>query len=138
MVRAEGAERRVRRWRSVAETLELGASVALVARAHGVKANQVFAWSRAIKSGELAEPTATAKEGGRPFESGQAIDRKYRPGAAAFLDKLSRMVGPWTTEELEQLRSAARVEARCYEHCIGSRALHIGLWPRRVLSLVEC
>jgi transposase len=57
---------RVRRWRSVGEkrrivelTLEPGASVALVARAHGVNANQVFAWRRAFKSGELANP-ATA------------------------------------------------------------------------------
>jgi transposase len=63
MVQTEGAEHRVRRWRSVAEkrrivelTLEPGASVALVARAHGVNANQVFAWRRAFKSGELAEP----------------------------------------------------------------------------------
>ena len=67
MVQAEGAEHRVRRWRSVAEkrrivelTLEPGASVALVARAHGVNANQVFAWRRAFKSGELAEPAAPA------------------------------------------------------------------------------
>jgi len=67
MVHAEGAERRVRRWRSVAEkrrivelTFEPGASVALVARAHGVNANQVFAWRRAFKSGELAEPAAPA------------------------------------------------------------------------------
>jgi transposase len=69
MVEAEeiGAERRVRRWRSVAEkrrivelTLEPGASVALVARAHGVNANQVFAWRRAFKSGELADPAAPA------------------------------------------------------------------------------
>jgi transposase len=67
MVQAEGAERRVRRWRSVAEkrrivelTLEPGASVALVARAHGVNANQVFAWRRAFKSGELAEPAASS------------------------------------------------------------------------------
>jgi hypothetical protein len=50
MDQAEGLvpERRVRRWRSVAEkrrivelTLVPGASVALVARAHGVNANQV-------------------------------------------------------------------------------------------------
>jgi len=69
MVEAEemGTGRRVRRWRSVAEkrrivelTLEPGASVALVARAHGVNANQVFAWRRAFKSGELAEPGAAA------------------------------------------------------------------------------
>jgi transposase len=60
-----GTGRRVRRWRSVAEkrrivelTLEPGASVALVARAHGVNANQVFAWRRAFKSGELADPAA--------------------------------------------------------------------------------
>lgn len=63
MVEAGVAERRVRRFRSVAEkrrivelTFEPGASVALVARAHGVNANQVFAWRRAVKSGELAEP----------------------------------------------------------------------------------
>ena len=65
MVQAEGAERGVRRWRSVAEkrrivelTLEPGASVALVARAHGVNANQVFAWRRAFRSDELAEAAA--------------------------------------------------------------------------------
>jgi transposase len=64
MVDAAGAvaERRVRRWRSVAEkrrivelTLEPGASVALVARANGVNANQVFKWRRALERGELAE-----------------------------------------------------------------------------------
>jgi len=67
MVEAEGAERRVRRFRSVAEkrrivelTFEPGASVALVARAHGVNANQVFAWRRALKSGELAEAIAAS------------------------------------------------------------------------------
>jgi transposase len=55
-------ERRVRRWRSVSEkrqivqlTLEPGASVAEVARAHGVNANQVFKWRRAFERGELVE-----------------------------------------------------------------------------------
>ena len=37
-------------------TLEPGASVAQVARAHGVNANQVFKWRRALKRGELNEP----------------------------------------------------------------------------------
>jgi transposase len=32
----------------------------VVARAHGVNANQVFAWRRAFKSGELADPAAPA------------------------------------------------------------------------------
>jgi transposase len=34
--------------------------VALVARAHGVNANQVFKWRRALKRGELSEPAAAS------------------------------------------------------------------------------
>jgi transposase len=56
-------ERRTRQRRSVAEkrrivalTLVAGASVALVARAHGVNANQVFKWRRDFERGELSEP----------------------------------------------------------------------------------
>lgn len=37
----------------VAETLVLGASVARVARAHGVNANQVFLWRRQYQAGQL-------------------------------------------------------------------------------------
>ena len=58
-----GSGRRVRHWRSVSEklgivrlTLRPGASVAEVARAHGVNANQVFKWRRAFERGELSEP----------------------------------------------------------------------------------
>ncbi len=58
-----GGSRPVRRWRTLSEkrriaelTLAPGASVALVARAHGVNANQVFKWRRALKRGELGEP----------------------------------------------------------------------------------
>lgn len=56
------SSRRVRRWRSASEkrqivllTKEPGASVAEVARAYGVNANQVFQWRRAFERGELAE-----------------------------------------------------------------------------------
>jgi transposase len=38
--------------------LEPGASVALVARAHGLNANQVFKWRRAFERGELADSTS--------------------------------------------------------------------------------
>ena len=41
--------------RIVEETLEPGASVARVARAHGVNANQVFAWRRQYRQGLLSE-----------------------------------------------------------------------------------
>ena len=42
--------------------MEPGASVAQVARAHGVKANQVFSWRRLVEKGQLgdARPRATA------------------------------------------------------------------------------
>src|SRR5450631_1268447 len=69
MVGAEDvvAGRRVRRFRTVSEkrriaelTFDPGASVALVARAHGVNANQVFKWRGALKRGELNEPSAAS------------------------------------------------------------------------------
>jgi transposase len=41
-------------------TLAPGASVARVARAHGVNANQVFVWRRAFERGELVESAAFA------------------------------------------------------------------------------
>jgi transposase len=57
-------DRRVRRFRSISEKLQIvqltlkpGASVAEVARAHGVNANQVFKWRRAFERGELSEPS---------------------------------------------------------------------------------
>jgi transposase len=57
-------DRRVRRFRSLSEkhqivqlTLKPGASVAEVARAHGVNSNQVFKWRRAFERGELSVPS---------------------------------------------------------------------------------
>jgi transposase len=56
---ASAARRGRRRW-SVSEKVELvrltmepGASIAEIARAHGVNANQVFKWRRQFKKGEL-------------------------------------------------------------------------------------
>ena len=46
--------------RIVEETLEPGASVARVARAHGVNANQVFAWRLQYRQGLLGEGNAEA------------------------------------------------------------------------------
>jgi transposase-like protein len=45
--------------RRIAElTFELRASVALVARAPGVSANQVFKWRRSLTQSKLSEPVA--------------------------------------------------------------------------------
>lgn len=55
-----------RRWsveekqRIVEQTLEPGASVARVAQAEGVNANQVFLWRRAYRNGELQPSDSTA------------------------------------------------------------------------------
>jgi transposase len=58
-------DRRGRKRRSVAEklsivqlTMEPGASVAEIARAHGVNANQVFKWRRLFAKGQLSEAGA--------------------------------------------------------------------------------
>ena len=57
--------RRVRRWRSISKkrqivqlTMQAGASVAEVAREHGLNANQVFKWRRAFERGELTDDHA--------------------------------------------------------------------------------
>jgi transposase len=56
---ALGADEKRRRWsvqerrEIVEETLAAGVSVARVARAHGVNANQVFAWRRLYRRGRL-------------------------------------------------------------------------------------
>jgi transposase len=83
-----GPGRRVRRWRLVAEkreiveqTLELGASVALVARAHGLNANQVFKWRRAFERGELVDP-ARPSTALLPVTIGAATEvERVEPGA---------------------------------------------------------
>ena len=46
--------------RVVEETLEPGTSVARVARAHGVNANQVFAWRRQYRQGLLESTNGEA------------------------------------------------------------------------------
>jgi transposase len=46
--------------RIVEQTFEADASVAKVARAHGVNANQVFAWRRQYRQGLLGEGQETA------------------------------------------------------------------------------
>ena len=60
-----GIERRRRRRRSVAEklqivrlTMEPGASVAEIARAHELNANQLFKWRRLVEKGQLIDAGA--------------------------------------------------------------------------------
>ena len=70
--------------------MEPGASVALVARAHGLNANQLFKWRRAFERGELIDSTVSpqallpvtiaapsAPEIGEPVSEGSSA----RPGS---------------------------------------------------------
>src|SRR5271166_5061022 len=54
------------RRRIVEETLVPGTSVAIVARAHGVNANQVFAWRKLYQSGLLGSADTTSVSAARP------------------------------------------------------------------------
>jgi len=47
-------------------------------------------------------------EGGRMYEYGVAIDKKYGTSWANLLYTLYQKIEPWETRELEQLRSAAK------------------------------
>jgi transposase len=98
-----GAERRVRRRYSAGEkrrivelTFEPGASVAQVAQANGLNANQVFTWRRAFERGELAEvapassallpvivsaPCEAAREVAQP-----AVEEAPRPAGAIHIE----------------------------------------------------
>lgn len=65
-VEVAGARQRVRRRRTASEKLEIvqltmepGASVAEIARAHGVNANQVFKWRRLFERGQLVADTSS-------------------------------------------------------------------------------
>lgn len=91
MIRAEdvGVGRQGRRRRSVSEKLKIvqltmvpGASVAEIARAHGVNANQVFSWRRLLEKGQLGDgrTTATAL---LPVTISADVETRPEPAAAA-------------------------------------------------------
>ena len=91
MIRAEDVRvgRQGRRRRSASEklaivqlTMEPGASVAEIARAHGVNANQVFKWRRLVEKGQLgdARPASTAL---LPVTISAEVETRPEPGDAA-------------------------------------------------------
>jgi transposase len=94
--------------RVVEETLEPGASVARVARAHGVNANQVFAWRRLYRQGLLEGANGKAA-GLLPVHVAEtpAVPQAVRPRSVART--------PWGLMQVElpkgQLRINGRVDA---------------------------
>jgi transposase len=63
----------------VEETLQPGASVAKVARAHGVNANQVFAWRRQYRQGLLGEGHAETANLLPVHVTGTRVSKVHRP-----------------------------------------------------------
>jgi len=92
--------RRVRHWRSVSEKLQIvklamepGASVAEIARVHGVNANQLFKWRRAWERGELTDshaallPVVLSSPIQPKIEVGEpAVDEQLRPGGSIHIE----------------------------------------------------
>ena len=103
MIHADDLGRRVRRRRSVSEklqivqlTMEPGASVAEIARAHGVNANQVFKWRRLFERGQLNDGiaistallpvTVTADSETKPVSADVTSDVQTSSGGAIHIE----------------------------------------------------
>jgi transposase len=69
------------RRRIAEETFEPGASVAVIARAHGVNANQVFQWRKLYHEGRLGPATASTQL--IPVRVAEAVSENVRPAVSA-------------------------------------------------------
>ena len=69
------------RRRIVEETLAPGASVAVIARAHGVNANQVFQWRKLYHEGRLDPATASTQL--IPVRVADVLSQDVRPAVSA-------------------------------------------------------
>jgi len=82
--------------RIVEETLAPGASVARVARAHGVNANQVFGWRRLYLAGRLGEqkpgikllPVRVSESKSTPVVVERGVTDSFQPQPATIHIKL--------------------------------------------------
>jgi transposase len=99
MIHAEdaGIGRRGRRRRSVSEklqivqlTMEPGASVAEIARAHGVNANQVFKWRRLFERGQLSDAGSRSTA---LLPVTISVDAETRPDSADAADDVQTFSG---------------------------------------------
>jgi transposase len=68
------------RRRIVEETLEPGASVAVIARSHGVNANQVFHWRKLYQEGRLDPETPSTQL--IPVRIAEAVSEVVRPAVS--------------------------------------------------------
>jgi transposase len=86
----------------VRETLHAQASVAVIARRHGINANQVFAWRRQYQRGQLVEDSGT-----------RAQEAVIVPVRVAELPQVQ--ASPRTLEPSPQASAAPRIEIELAE-----------------------
>jgi transposase len=127
-----------RRLRSIAEkrqiveeTLQPGASVATVARAHEVNANLVFAWRKLYQQGLLepnaAVPTAPllpVKVTAPTIEARKRVARRASPAVSSI--KAAR--GDFVEIDLADQRGCVRLHGKAAERILDQ--LIDDLWPR--------
>ena len=113
---SKGGPARRKRWpdemkrRIVAETLEPGASVSVVARRHDVNANQVFTWRRRHRDGLPAgDGEATAMIPVR-ITPARTVSRSTRPSAAPVPAPVSAPVRSGVVEI--ELRGGVKVRIK--------------------------
>ena len=98
--------------RIVEETLEPGASVAKVARSHGVNANQVFAWRRQYRQGLLGEGQAETANLLPVHVTGMRLSKAHRTGRRQAAHGTAEAAGAIYVEVPKgQLRITGRVDA---------------------------
>jgi len=98
--------------RIVEETMVEGASVARVARAHGINANQVFGWRRFYVAGRLGDRDKTSQSGRTDLLRTELVCRKDLACMASS-----------ATSRLEEVGSRAVPNLRATELCpSGQRA----------------
>jgi transposase len=95
--------------RIVEETLEPGASVARVARAHGVNANQVFHWRRQYRQGLLGEGNAQTVNLLPVHVTGTRVSKANRSGSQRAAYQTTAAAG---TIQVELPRGHLRVTGR--------------------------
>ena len=117
----DGGLRRNRKWpdavkaRIVAETLRPGATVASVARAHGVKANHLSAWRTLARQGKLVLP---APEGDVEFAA--MVVAAPLPNAKPSADEAVEITVGAVTIRLVATTTAGRIAA--IAHALAQKA----------------
>lgn len=128
-VRGSGVRRRQfrsveQKRQMVQETLAPGASVAIIARRHGVNANQLFSWRRQYRRGVLElvnapgseesalVPIAVAPIDGAQGRRVQAADEAQNSGRIDIEFSGGRRVSVWGRADLETLSAIVREFSR--------------------------